>query len=710
MAVIEKIRQRSGLVIGVIGLALVSFLLSDALSNNFGLFNSQDNVVGVIDGEKVEYADFQNRVDRLTKALEERGQQVDDMTAGMIRDQIWNEYFQERVIDEEYEELGITVTADELYRTITNPVDFPQIRDAQAFQNPTTKQFDRSIFENAYNSWRTGTDEQNVTQWKQWVEFEQQSIIPQLIQKKYNALVSKGIYKTAVEVEDDYFGNFVNFEAKVVGFNFNSIVDSTISVSEEEMEAYLKAHEQDYQQEASRKIEYVVFDVVPSAKDTAEVQKWASTAASDFAKTSNDTLFVENNGDGNFFDTSYKSRGTYPDAIDAAIFNAEAGSVVGPHYENGTYSVYKVLGFQEDTVPFIKASQILVKPKGIAKEDSLEAVSRAARIMAAAKAGDFAQVARDSSQDFRSKNQGGDLGWMKKGGGSLPEVVERTLYSSSEGAVFMVRSQLGVHIIKVTGGKTNKTANVQTISRRIQYSGETDGEVYNQAFDFASKSRTPDEYSSNAEAKGLIKRISPDLKEGETSLPSLDGARDVIRWAFADERAIGDVSEVFNADDKYIVAHLVSVKEKGTAKLDDVRDKVENDVRLQKKTDMLKERIKKAMENKETIEQVALELGAIVNNAPNVQFANSNLPFIGNDPALVGAICGSTEGKFSTPIRTENGVFTFVMVKKNANPYPSDMTADRIRLAQADQEQASGRAFQALQKAADMEDFRYKFF
>ncbi|TNE78219.1 MAG: hypothetical protein EP332_15190 [Bacteroidetes bacterium] len=708
MAVIEKIRQRSGLVIVVIGVALASFLLSDALSNKG--FNSQDTTVGVIDGEKVEYADFQNRVERLTKALEERGQQVDDVTAGMIRDQIWNEYFQERVIDKEYDELGITVTPDELYNTITNPVDFPQIRDAQAFQNPTTGQFDRSIFENAYNTWRTGTDEANVMQWKQWVEFEQQNIIPQLIQKKYNALVSKGIYRTAVEIEDEFFGNFVNFEAKVVGFNFNSVADSSVDVTVEEMEAYLKAHPEDYKQEASRKIEYVVFDVLPSSKDTAEVIKWANKAAVDFEKTNNDTLFVEINGDGNFFDTSFKSRGTFPESVDAAIFSAEAGSVVGPHYENGTYSVYKVLGFNEDTVPYIKASQILVKPRGINKEDSLAAVSRASAIMAAAKAGNFEDIARDSSQDFRTRSQGGDLGWMKKGGGSLPEVVERTLYASSEGSIFMVRSSLGVHIVKVTGGKTTKTANVQTVSRRVEYSGESDGEVYNQAYDFASKSRTADEYSSNAEAKGLIKRISPDLKEGETSLPSLDGAREVIRWAYADERAIGDVSEVFNTNDKYIVAHLVSIKEKGTAKLDDVRDQVENDTRLEKKTAMLKERIKKAMEGKETIEQIALELGAIVNNAPNTQFANTNLPFIGNDPSLVGAICGSEEGKFSTPIRSDNGVYTFVVVSKNANPYPTELGGERMRLAQTDAEQASGRAFQALQKAADVEDFRYKFF
>lgn len=711
MAVIEKIRQRSGLVIVIIGLALASFLLSDAISNNTGLFRSNDTTVGKIAGKEVDYRDFTNRVEKLTRAVEEQGQPVDESTSGMIREQIWNEYFQQWVIDKQYEELGLIVTNEELYDIVTNPVDFPQLMNAESFKNEQTGQFDKNKILNYLKQIQSSDQEEAKKQWEQWVRFENESLIPQTIQKKYNAMISKAVFVTDMEIEDEYFANNVTFETKIAGFNFNSVADTTVDVSEEEMRAYLKNHPEDYQQEASRKIEYITLDVFPSAADTAKVRDWATKTALAFKNTKNDTLFTENNGNGNRFDTTFKSRGSFPADIENEIFAAEPGTVVGPYYEAGQFNIYKVIGSKEDTVPYIRASQILIKPKGISKDDSLAAVTRASKIMAAVRAGaDFAKTAKDSSQDYRSARNGGDLGWMKKGGASLPEAVERVLYSTSEGGIFMVRTHLGVHIVKATSNRSNKIVNVQVVSDDIQYSGDTENEVYTTAFDFASKSRNSEEFAKNAEEKGLNILISPDLKEGEMGLPGIENARDIIRWAFNDERSIGDISEVMTAGDKFIVAHLVSVKEKGTSNYEDVKDQLENDTRLEKKAEMLKERIKKAMDENKSVEQIAIAMGTIMNTAPNAQFSNPNIPFVGNDFRLIGAITGATESKMEGPLRTDNGVYMFEVIKINKTPFPEDMMADRMRIGQEKQDQAPGRAFQALKEAADIQDFRYKFF
>jgi len=299
---------------------------------------------------------------------------------------------------------------------------------------------------------------------------------------------------------------------------------------------------------------------------------------------------------------------------------------------------------------------------------------------------------------------------MKKGAGALQEVVERSLYNTPEGAIVVVRSSGGVHILKVTGAKTYKTAMVGEVGRSVAYSSDTENEVYNEAYKFAAASREGDLFSENSEAAGYIKRISDDLKEGETALPGMENARDIIRWAFNDETEIGNVSEVIGIDDKYIVAQLVDVKKEGLAELQSVRIRLENDTRIAKKAEILKKRIQAVLDGTKTIEQIALSLGAIVNDAPNTVFSNPNLPFVGNDPALVGAIMGSETNKVLGPIETANGVYVFVVNSREENEFKGDLMAERSRMIEQSSSEVSGRAFEALKKMADMKDYRYKFF
>lgn len=707
MAVIEKIRQRSGLLILIIGLALLSFLISDAISNNMGLFRGTDNTVGVIAGKDITYPDFSEKIALLSESVEKQGQPVNDFTLNMIREQIWNEYFQNLVIDEQYEDLGIQVTGAEIYATVTNPVDFPQLRDAPGFKNQTTQQFDPALVIQYLK--QMDQDPSGDTK-RSWVNFETTVIKPQLVQRKYNTLVAKGVYRTSLEVKADFMANNASHDAKIVGFNFNSIIDDSVAVSEEEMRDYLKTHEADYQQEASRRIEYVIFDLAASPEDSAKTLQWTEGKKTAFANAPNDTFFIQNNGTG--FDTTFKPRGSFPVTVEDSIFNGSVKAVYGPVFDAGEYKLFKVLAFQEDSVPYIKASQILVKPRGgFGKEDSLEAVKRANEMATALRKGaDFTKMAKDSSQDYRTAANGGDLGWIKKGAGALPEAVERSLFTTPEGGIVVVRSSGGVHILKVTGGKTFRTAQVGQVGRSVQYSSITERDVYDKAFKFAAESQEGTAFTDNAEKSGYAKRISPDLKEGETDLPNITNAREVIRWAFNQDTELGAVSPVISSDDKFIVAQLVNVKEEGTAKLEDVKEKLEADTRIHKKAEILKKRIEAAMGENKTIEQIALDLGAIVNSSPNTLFANPNIPFVGADPILVGAIAGAELNKLSGPIQTKNGVYIFVVSARTEPQPPADLDIDRTRLIQEASAQAPTRAFEALKKKADIKDYRYKFF
>ncbi|MBI1222824.1 MAG: hypothetical protein GC180_09500 [Bacteroidetes bacterium] len=708
MAVIEKIRQRSGLLIGIIGLALLSFLISDAINSNSSLFRGQDNTVGVIDGNTITYQDFSEKSQQIADNLEQQGQPVNEFTQNMIREQLWNDYFQKLVVDKQYEELGLTVSNVELFNAVTNPVDIPQIRDAQAFKNPETQQFDpNKVIEYLKNLDKDETGQAK----RQWVDFEEKSLKPLLVQKKYNALLSKAVYRTALETKFETESNLVSADAKVVGFNFNSIVDDSVSVSDDEMQAYLDAHPDKYQQKATRRLEYVMFDIFPSKEDTLKTLNWVESKKEGFETASNDTTYI-NNWSETGFDTTFKPRGTFPETVDEQIFSSPEGTVIGPTYEGGKFSIYKVLHFKEDTVPYIRAQQILVKPRGgYEREDSLKALSRANAMAAALRNGaDFTQMAKDSSQDYRTASKGGDLGWMKKGSGALKQEVERQLYETPLGGIIVVRSSTGVQILKVTGAKTTKLAMVGEIGRVVNYSSTTENAVYDKAYQFAANSRDGNAFSDNAESAGYIKRITEDLTEGDATIPNIENSRELVRWAFNPDRELNDVSDVITVDNRFVVARLVDIKEAGIAKIDDVRERLENDTRIQKKAKMLMTRINDAMAPDKSIEQLAIDMGAIVNNAPNTVFSNPNLPFIGNDPALVGAIMGAEVNKMYGPLETTNGVYAFIVTNRQENPFQGDLKQEQLKMINETGNQITGRAFEALKKMADIKDYRYKFF
>lgn len=708
MAVIEKIRQRTGLLILIIGLALVSFLVSDAISNNMGLFRSQDNTVGVIDGVSITYQDYTTKIERVVSNLEEQGQEVNEFTREMIREQVWNEYFQKMVIEDQYEDLGLIVTGDEIFAAVTNPVDLPQIRDAQAFKNQTTQQFDPSLVV-AYLK-QIDQDPSGDAK-RQWVQYENDGIKPQLIQKKYNTLLTKAVYRTSLEVKAGVEESTNSVDVKFAGFNFNSLPDDSVSVTDDEMKAHLKANANLYQQEAKRIIEYVLFDIVPSTEDTAKSKQWIEEKKVQFEKTNNDTVFIRNNSDIGF-DTVFKARGTYPENVEGVLYSSNVGDVVGPFYAAGKFSVYKVLAFNEDTNSYARGSQIILKPNSTYdKEDTLRTLARANALAALIRAGgDFEQYAKDSSQDTRTGSRGGDLGWVKKGSGMYPEVVDRTLFSTNVGGIAVVRSNMGIHIIKVTASPTNRTVMVGQIDREVAYSSATESEVYNEAYRFASESRQGDGFAENAEKSGYMKRVSPDLGESDKSLPNIDEARDVIRWAFNEDTKLRGVSEVIQVGDKYIVAQLVSIKEKGTPTIDDIRDQLQADTRKAKKAEIFKKRLEEAMAGGKTIDEIALSLGIIVNNSPSTLFNNTNLPYVGNDPKLTGAIMGAEANQLFGPFEGSTGVYVFFVTTRNEVPFNGDVRAEQNKVMMENSQEVANRAFEALKKSANIEDYRFRFF
>ena len=287
MSVLEKIRSRAGLLVGIIGVALLVFILQSALeSGNFFLGNS-DTTVGEIAGKSIDYTTFNAKVqESIENQKRNTGQSsLDQAATDNIIQQVWNQFINEEVMQKEYEKLGITVSDEELYHFM---VEEPHPALVRNLSDPQTGQVapmfaDEKTGMLSSEKIRQFTQSMTPEQETQWLQLED-FIRQTRVIEKYNNLIKKGLYVTTAVTKRDYIAQNTNTNIKYVIKNYKTIADSTIKVTDEELNTYYNAHQNEYKQEAARKIEYVAFDIAPSQEDFNEVEKTISFSQEEYEK------------------------------------------------------------------------------------------------------------------------------------------------------------------------------------------------------------------------------------------------------------------------------------------------------------------------------------------------------------------------------------------------------------------------------------------
>jgi peptidyl-prolyl cis-trans isomerase D len=703
MSVLEKIRNKSGLAIVVVGGALALFVISDALNSNSRMFGGNDNNVGVIDGESVSIKQFEQEFEKNLANYKMRSQQesVDQNTSDMIREQTWNQIIMDGLMAKQYGELGISVTNDELFELVQGENPHEQIRTAPIFQNQQTGQYDRSLVVRFLKNMEEGTDEAAK---KQWLEFET-GLVKETESKKYNALFKKGVYATNLEAKALYVKRNRTTDMDIVAVNLFSIPDSSVTVTDSELKSYLNNNYKKYAEKMNgRKLEFVTFDVIPTGDDSANVLKWVSDQVTQFAAATNDTLYVDVNSDTRF-DTLAHPRSFYPEEVQARLFSDSVGSIIGPIYANGKYRIYKVEGVKNDSLFQMRASHILFK---VENNDTPATMKKAQEVLAEIRKGaDFGEKAAQYGTDGTS-SRGGDLGWFTEG--QMVKEFNDYVKKGNKGDMAIVKTQFGIHIVKVTENKTKKTVVAGVLERGVEPSEATTNQTYNDASQFASIATGGAEAFDAAIAeKGLSKRVADNLRETDKSLAGLSEAREVIRWAY--NASIGDVSEVMSIGDKYIVATLVAVKEKDKANFEDVKERLTADFRKEKKADQLMEKVKAEMAGATTLQDIATKLQVAVTPIVGQTMENSNIAYIGPDNTFIGTIFGTeTIGKIIGPIKGDNAVYMANIIRFSDGPQVPEYTAYKEEIQNQLSQRMEYGSFDVLKQLKDVKDNRYKFY
>ncbi|MBK8846855.1 MAG: peptidylprolyl isomerase [Bacteroidetes bacterium] len=704
MAIIGRIRNRMGTwIVFFVGFALLAFIVNDFFMGNSSMLgnNEERNSIAMVAGKPLDRLAFDSRVSDGIENVKAQQQktEVDAQTTDMVRDQVYNDMLREAVMSPQFEKLGLIVTDDELNDMVLgNNIDQEIIR---AFSNQQTGQFMKDQIAPYLKSLNeAGTDPEKLKAKKQWVNFEKQ-LLKKRLDEKYNEMVKGGMFVTSEEAKTEYANRMSSSDIRAVALTYNTIVDSTVAVTDEELNKYYNENQYKYQSyDDTRSMKFISYDIQPSAEDQQMVIQDMANLSTQFLKTSNDSSFASTNSDEppNF---TYRNKGAFSPYLDSVVFNKPVGSIIGPIFENQAMRMAKVLGFKvmHDSV---KVRHILLSLQNPA--DSAAIKNQADSLIGALKGGTpFELAAMSMSQDPGSKEKGGDLGWVTPDVGFVPEFKEAT-FNGKINELQLVKSQFGYHIIQITDQKNmSSRAIVAEVVRSIRPTNKTYEIVRQRANEFAGKNQTSDAFETAAKAQNLFLRPADNITSSSKFIPGLgQNCREVVQWMYNAKQ--GDVSTPIRVDEKYVIAILTAINNKGVKPLDNVRKEVEAEVRKQKKAQQFIEKMSGAA----NIDALAQKLGSMADTIPNVNFANPNIGRYGMEPNVAAIASTLKAGQTSKPVKGAQGVYVISAYKVNAaGANDGKDTKNQMMMMFGNRVY---QAFESLKEKANVKDNRALFF
>ncbi len=705
MSALQFLRERAGvLVAGVIGLSLFIFVVSDFFGRGRSqrLLQRKYYEIGLINGERISYQDYEQRIQNLQEIYKLSGTTtIDEKTSESIREQIWQQMIRENILDSKYKDLGIGVSNEEVDELVLGNDPHPVVR--QLFTDRQTGQFNKSFLVQFLKN--TETDENAK---KYWLFFENQ-IVSDRMSSKYNNLVTKGLYVTSKQAEFESKISSRTVDFSYVMKSYSTLSDSSVTVSESEIKDYYASHKESYKRTVSRDIEYVTFDINPSSDDFKQAEQWIDRAKNDFATTENAEQYINSMSDTRYTGI-YTSLANVPDSLKKFAKEENRTKIFGPWLENGSYKLAKLID-ASDRPDSVHARHILISPK--ANLTIQQAKIKADSLMALIKKGTpFATIAKESSDDKATAQTGGDLGWFKEGQLVLP--FNNACFTAKKGETKVVQTSFGYHIIEILDiSKKARKYDLGIIERKVIPSSTTNQKVYSEASRFAGNNRTYDKFSKAVADLKLNKKVANSITPQQKNLPGLDKPRLLIMSLFQTEagKIIQDREQqaVFEIGDKYVVGFCTKAVDEGIAPLADVRNDIKYNVIKDKKADKISAQLKETAQKEKSIESLASAIGCQVQEATQINFRSYSVAGAGIEPSLIAAATAVDKGILAGPVKGNNGVF-MITVNNITTTASDDIKLMRDRLSSTFRLRGTYEAYDALMKSSNIVDKRYKFY
>ncbi|MGP1377524.1 MAG: peptidylprolyl isomerase [Prevotella veroralis] len=715
MAALGKIRSKGGILVAAIGLALFAFLAEEAFRSCNGIKSETRQQIGEILGEKISVQDYQKLIDEYQSAIKFTMQR-DNLTEdelNQVKDQVWQQLVNNRVLEADAKKVGLTVTEQELSNVLNDGTN-PMLAQTP-FVNQQTGRFDINAlqqFLDGYNKAKASNSpqlEQMQTIYDYWL-FVEKNLRTQLLGQKYQALLASCVLSNKAEAKMAFKDNNEESEIQLASLAYSTIKDADVKVTDEDLKAKYEELKPAFRQNTeTRDIKFVDYQIKASSsdrnaivKDMNELQKQLATATDPSMVISKSGSMIPYLG----LPVSSKAYQQYPDIASKIDSLAVGTTGVTENKQDNTLNIIRVMSKSQlpDSVQFRQIQVAANTPEEAhAKADSIQ--------KALAGGADFVAIAKRYGQT-------GEKVWFTgQQYEAAPSMSEdnrtyiEALLNGEVNAIQNVALTQGNIILQVVDKKAMKTKTTAAIIKKlVDFSKATRSDAYNKFSEFVAKSTTPADLEKNASKYGYHVQSLNDVSTSEHYVAGVHGTRDALKWLFDAKQ--GDVSPLYECgdNDHLMVIVLSAIHPKGYRSWDDpqVKEILKREVIKDKKAEKLMAKLKGVNSI-----AAAQAKGAKVSTVSQITFAApAFVQATGSaEPALSGAVAATAAGKFSkNPVKGNAGVYVFQVVKKALRAGSKYNETMAMQQAAQQNMQYLSNFMQDLILKANVVDNRYLFF
>ena len=707
MAILNSIRKRGVFLIIIIALALFSFILADVIRN--GGFSSEKSLttVATINGETLTRDIFMKQVELTQRNLGENG------TTAQAINMVWDRELRNVLQQQQYDALGLTAQKEQLEEALRMGLA----------SNPTFQDADGVFSSLKVQEYIANVKATNPTAYQQWLDYEN-NLKSGALQTTYYNMIKAGMRSTLSEGEQEYRYQNDKINMQYVYVPYTSIPDTDVSVTDSEIEAYIRKNAADYEQTPQVDVQFVSFSEAPSDADIADAETTITSLLKDrevynsninateilkgLENTQDYQNFINDNSDVPFQDR-YFFKSDIPEAIAEDLFATPLNGIYGPYKLGNNNNISKVIGITQ-MPDSVQSRHILIRYQGSFRaSDAITRSKEDAKAMADSIAGvlkrnknKFEALAKTLSDDKSNSDNGGDLGYS--GPGKLTKDFNDFIFDNKTGTLGVVETEFGFHVVEVQEQKNKQKAmKFATISKEIEASEKTLNEVFANASRFEVAAQKGD-FSQIAKTQELALKPVNKIGALDATIPGVGNNRSIVNWAFGEDVSVGDVKR-FSILDGYVVVQLTRKSPKGLMSIAEASSLVMPKLRNAYKAKQIMATI-----SGDDLDAIASSQGISVQNATAITMAAPTIPGAGAEPEVVGAAFAKAAGETTSLIAGEKGVFKVRVTAVNNAPALENYASYANQLNSAATPAVNTKVYQALKNAAEIEDKRANFF
>ncbi len=708
MAILQKIRDRSGLLIAVIGVALLAFILGDLLTSGNTFLRKYQDKAFVVDGDLVSTQEYFDRVSEWEdfQKMISGESSLDESATSQIRDIVYQQMVKERILDSQAKKLGLTVSKEEINDLVHGDVISPLLQQLPLFVDPQTGQFDKSTLINFLST--INTDESMlppeqiamVRQYKSIWLFIENLIKYQRLEEKYGSLLSSAVMVNDVEAKTTFDQTQQSADMIYVVQNYYTIADSVASVTDAEIKKFYNENQNLFKASNPRaKVTYFTKEIVPSDEDFDEVEKATSEVYEKLLTTTNAAAVVSDYSDAPFVDAYISANLLSPDER-SFVQSAEVSDVYGPFRDGDSFKLYKYLG--KTIAPDSVKLRMIGLPENMANDSLVTAYIDSLHIVI--KEGkDFAEVANE----LNPQSNGGEVGWVREI--DLVQAgpnVAQDIFSIPTGSVSKIKMPGQQSLIYVEE-KTNPVEKYKlaVVNMPVIVSDKTQNNIDNELNQLVSEPDIRDNFTQLAQEKGY--NVIPSQTVGATDhmLAQMQGSRQVINWALNEKE--GAIKK-FDLSRNRIVARVDKIIPAGVLPLSEVSDNIRSLLLNDKKAEKIISDLDS--KNLSTLEEYAAAMDSKIDSVKFVDFNTSNITNLGNEPVLNAYAAYAPLNTIVGPLKGNMGVFVIDVINREQVEGEYNAEDQKIAMHSNAIYRLQNQAIEVLKDKMKVVDNRYKFY